>query len=160
MRYSDWLVTLPGLAIELTFAGTAKDAKTNLVNSVWIAALLIGMTIAGYYWRFYDNQRLISIPLAIACAFLIGALASHIIWIYRDDILPWETLLFSIPWVLYGVTATLFKDNEVASKDNYKINDINALRKHYAFCLLDIWCKAIFAAYSARTGYSTYKLKP
>ena len=149
VRYSDWFVTLPGLAIELNFAGTAKDAETCLKHSFYIAALLIAMTIAGYYWRFYDNRRAPTLPLIVAWLCLAGALTLNIWWVFHDDILPGETLLFSGPWVFYGFFAILYSENEVSAKDNHKNNDINALRKHYAFCLLDIWCKAIFAGYSA-----------
>ena len=119
IRYSDWMVTLPGLAIEINLLLRTTDLDKALMQSLYWILLLVPMVAFGAYARFqrvksthndtahignltyrYDNRHFCFLVACLLMIFLVG-----LIWYNNDEVDTSTPLLFVGPWLCYGAVA-------------------------------------------------------
>jgi Kef-type K+ transport system membrane component KefB len=152
VRYSDWLVTLPALALEINLVQHANDTDTALSQTLKWALLLAGVVLCGGLGRFgthdfaNSSEERDDTPLSL----LAGVIAYGVAWgcliiIIVDAIHKEYNLTFIIPWTAYGAVAI-----GVALANNLQLQDHQTLGyvKDVSYGLLDLWSKAVLGLWT------------
>lgn len=156
VRYSDWLVTLPALALEINLVRYADDTRTALDESTFWAGCLAGVVLLGGTARFGTDEfapppsdetatrkRAQQTVYLGMFAYLVafGLLIPITIRAHDRD----YNLTFIVPWFAYGFLASVVGFANYNNQIDYQ--SLNII-KDVGYGLLDLWSKAILGLWT------------
>jgi bacteriorhodopsin len=160
VRYSDWLVTLPALAVEINLIMNGKDDSPweAVHRGWWMAAGLVVMVLFGILERETAATSTSTAPalswlpglpwFPLACGLLLAVFFGLAERPRTHDWAFWGFVV--IPWSLYGVVAKAAQlagnGTESSGADR---NESVSVAKDILYGLLDIWCKAVLGLWTA-----------
>jgi bacteriorhodopsin len=167
-RYSDWLVTLPLLTLDLAFVRdslAASGVVSPVLSGYWLALMQAGMVAMGAVWRFWfgeGNVGSLAGALPGAAAFLASlALFVAVLYILIDGVVPANLsgaanedahalLFFALVWIAYPATAGLQAIANLALSAPGEYSPAVSAAKAVVFAGLDVAAKAGLAVYAAQ----------
>jgi len=156
IRYSDWLVTLPGLVIELHLLAP----EPPWFGVPWAAFLVALMVVLGAFTRFGTDELVpvrtdlkrtmadgfarLSGLLSFVLAFvsLVLVLYNLLANVHAERVDNAWIMAFSLPWIAYGVVAIVAMVVRQFYPAGYP--ETLSLFKDVSFGALDVWSKAVF----------------
>jgi len=157
VRYSDWIVTLTPLIVDLHIL---NGQQTALFPIAWSPVLCILMVVFGAFTRIGTDELippstatksndgvvrvagLISFVLSAVCLFLV---LYNLLYGSKNDQSNGWAAAFSLPWVGYGIVAMVAIVWRQFQPDGYP--EALSVFKDVGFGALDVWSKAVFAFY-------------
>lgn len=156
VRYSDWLVTLPALALEINLVRHADDIHAALDETTIWAGCLAGVVLLGGTARFgtdefapppsEDPDRRKQVQQNVYLGMFAYALAfGLLIFITTQAHDKNYNLTFILPWFAYGFLASVVGfANYNGQMDHQSLNTT----KDVGYGLLDLWSKAVLGLWT------------
>jgi bacteriorhodopsin len=167
VRYSDWLITLPILVVELHLLidhGAANAIDPVWFSIPWAVLLTCAMIVLGAYTRFgtdelvpirkdQRNSLLDGFARLSGVLAFVGASACLFFVLYNllgnvsEDNDPTNGWIyaFSMPWIAYGVVSLVAMFVRQFYPEGYP--ESLSVFKDVSYGVLDIWSKAVFGAW-------------
>lgn len=158
IRYSDWIITLPALVIELHLTTRPTNTKEAIHDSGYNIIWVLCMILCGGITRFgFDELKGNSLPFKIVGG-VIFCLGCVFLGIIMEDLdignHMAEIGLFVIPWSFYGAMAIVCIAWRNVDQSEYP--ELLSIIKDLVYGLLDIHCKALFAIVATAKLYKFF----
>ena len=159
VRYSDWLVTLPMLIVDLHMM-TESVSSPVWFTPAYAPILLVLMVTLGAFLRFGTDElvpmpsngdfsvRTIGVVAFILSSGCLFAVLYNLLWEldFAIAINTWVAA-FTLPWSLYGVVVMISIVWRQVQPRGYP--ESLSVFKDVAFGSLDVWSKSVFALFVA-----------